>query len=78
MCQVLLLEGVTHTLEKRSEKSWAVLSFRNLFWFLKLHKQSLNNVVMSTSGTWRITYHNRGAQMIGTYKQDIQIPWKPG
>lgn len=40
---------------KASEKSWGVLSFRNLFWFLKLHKQSLNNVVMSTSGTQRIT-----------------------
>lgn len=53
-------------IEKGLEKNWRVLSFRNLFWFPKLRKQSLNNVVMSTLGTWRITYHNKGAQVIGT------------
>lgn len=55
-----LSEGVMHSLEKRSEKSWGVLSCRILPWFLKLYKLSLN-VIMSTSGTWKITYHNRKA-----------------
>lgn len=75
---IRFLYGVTYTLEEGSEKSWRVLSFRNLFWFLKLRKQSLNNVVMSTSGTRRITYCNRGMQVTGTDKQELQIPWKPG
>lgn len=30
---------------------------------------------MSTLGTWRRTYPNKGTQVTATYKQELQIPW---